>query len=600
MAQSDYTLGADKETWAKEWTDEGFKAIEAVYNGVHQSEEPGEAPAPLVDFGYETSEDIYINQRHQRLPEPSYPEKMAWADVGYETSEEIYVSTHPSAQSPPVTPMPTEASLFNMALMHEMTEYYDPAGEIGFFRRSRAESGPRSKAKQARAAVVEKGTWKPSTKEVVEAVRSLYADGLKPFGRLLLKRVREFAAAEKGVEEEDLEAVPRVDPKVLRRVASGCRNLKVEPEDGREYSVFLAGYPAAFVDVSSPQDPYPQAMWDEASAYFAGLTRPQAMLPGGRYACAKMLLSRGLPFLTGRSLGEVCHIVQLAISQRRIVGYSDGNMVPYEQSEERIKESCAVLQQPVQSVKRNAAASLPHAGWVEARHCLREILRASHSGGSGSGAVTLSNVKRLFRSRFQLELSETVLGYPRLYELLQDQRFRDICLVQPQSNGQVLVREVPKEACGSPRDRFCSDGSTTPPATPKTPGSGSDPAGDEVCFSTMPLSGQKRHASGFKAKRQGMQLDASAADFVPMGSPMGSPIDGAMNSPMGNVRWEFVAVPVDYNTYNGVPVCMDQQDLRGPLFPVPASDPWSVPGSEQAAFNHWGLQPMPYGMPSCM
>jgi len=48
-------------------------------------------------------------------------------------------------------------------------------------------------------------------------------------------------------------------------------------------------------------------------------------------------------------------------------------------------------------------------------------------------------VKRLFRSRFQLELSETSLGHARLCDLLQDDRFSDVCRVKFQTNGYVVT-----------------------------------------------------------------------------------------------------------------------------------------------------------------
>jgi len=161
-------------------------------------------------------------------------------------------------------------------------------------------------------------------------------------------------------------------------------------------------------------------------------------LPGGRYACARVLVSRGLPFLAGCSLGQVCHIVQLAISQKRILGYLEGQLVPYWHSEEWVKEQYAFHQQPICS--RKGTNSLPLATWEEARERLLQLLDSESN--PEPGVVTLSNVKRLFRSRFQLELSETVLGHSRLFDLLHDIRFRDVCTVQAHGNGQLLVKRA--------------------------------------------------------------------------------------------------------------------------------------------------------------
>jgi len=48
-------------------------------------------------------------------------------------------------------------------------------------------------------------------------------------------------------------------------------------------------------------------------------------------------------------------------------------------------------------------------------------------------------MKRIFRSRYHLELSETSLGYAKLSELLQDPRLNDICTVRLQGHGYVVV-----------------------------------------------------------------------------------------------------------------------------------------------------------------
>jgi len=294
---------------------------------------------------------------------------------------------------------------------------------------------------------------RPQTSEVVAAVESLYADKLKPFGRILLKRVRECnaaaatAAARAAGDSDatiDVDSVPLIDPKCLRKICETCDMLRVEPEDGKEYSVLLLGRHRVFVDVCSPVDDYPQGMWSEAAAYFEQLQGEDMLLPGGRYACAQVLLNRKLSFLANRSLGEVCHIVQLAVSQKRILGYLEGNMVPFGRSVDFVKEQCAVWQQPVSFAKK-AAPDMPLATWEEARACLWEILDSSAMHGQ-PGVITLSNVKRLFRSRFNLELSETALGHSRLNELLQDPRFGDICTMELQGKSQVVVQRMPSAA----------------------------------------------------------------------------------------------------------------------------------------------------------
>jgi len=82
------------------------------------------------------------------------------------------------------------------------------------------------------------------------------------------------------------------------------------------------------------------------------------------------------------------------------------------------------------------------ATWDVVRRCLQEILEEASEPGQGAATIPLSNIKRLFRSRYQIELSETALGHSKLSELLQDERFADICTVQLQGHGYIVVQTM--------------------------------------------------------------------------------------------------------------------------------------------------------------
>merc|ERR1719463_671464 len=105
-------------------------------------------------------------------------------------------------------------------------------------------------------------------------------------------------------------------------------------------------------------------------------------LPGGRYSCAQALQSRNLLFMQGRSLGQVCHIVQLAISQKRLLGYLNGAVVPYAHSRSKEKQQCAEQNAPCIVASQDLAAginigkneAMPMATWETARDYLRKIL----------------------------------------------------------------------------------------------------------------------------------------------------------------------------------------------------------------------------------
>lgn len=325
---------------------------------------------------------------------------------------------------------------------------------------------------------------KPDQNEVIAAIDSLYSDQLKPFGRILRKRVAEKAIQEvetakdgtavntfgaaaaaiaarlemapqgspRGDESQDL---PDVDIRHLKQVCDDIDSLDVEPEEGGDWSATFTGRPEPFVNVYSPSDDYSQELWDAAARYFENLEGDEMFLPGGRYSCAQALVRRKLSFLAECSLGQVCHVVQLAISQKKLLGYSNGAVVPYMHSQSMMKEQRAREQQPCGSVgdvpqgepgspdalpnaSGTASQPLPLASLEQARTVLRELLE----GGTeqGPAMLPLSNVKRLFRSRYRMELSETFLGHSKLSELLQDDKFIDVCAVQLQGHGYTVVQ----------------------------------------------------------------------------------------------------------------------------------------------------------------
>jgi len=301
---------------------------------------------------------------------------------------------------------------------------------------------PQVQVVQAPAPVPEPVPAPDGRANVVAAAESLYYDQLKPYGRILRKRLAELSAG--GTTE--------IDTQVLKATCEACPCLQVQEEEGGDWSVLLIGRPPDFVDVYNPLDIYPPELWHAATAYFDGLSDADMKLPGGRYSCAKTLAGRGLSFLQGRSLGQVSHIVQLAISQKKVLGYLNGAVVPYSRSQSMVKDRCAERQRPCASRVRGATTLV---SWSTMRKCLQEILmRLAPASG---GYIPLSNMKRLFRSRFRLELSETALGHAKLSELLQDNQLRDVCEVRLQGHSYVVFPLAPQlRGCG---EEICLAGS---------------------------------------------------------------------------------------------------------------------------------------------
>jgi len=265
-------------------------------------------------------------------------------------------------------------------------------------------------------------------REVIAAIESLYQDELRPYGRLLRKRLTERARSSRGFGRFGSHACRH-----LRAVCESCPWLSVQDEDGGDWSALIRGRPSVFIDFHSPEDRYPAELWRAAAGFIAGLAATGESLPGGRYGCAQALVSKQLPFLAGRSLGQLCHIVQLAISEKKMLGYSNGTLVPYCHSLSKVKEQCAQGQQPFAD---NSEAGCVHATWASLRSCLEQVVDAFQPNDP---PIPLANLKSVVRSQFSLELSETVLGYAKLSELLQDSRVSDLCSVRLSPLGYVVL-----------------------------------------------------------------------------------------------------------------------------------------------------------------
>jgi len=97
-----------------------------------------------------------------------------------------------------------------------------------------------------------------------------------------------------------------------------------------------------------------------------------------------------------------------------------------------VKEQSARNGRPCANTARRTKSSA-FATWDMMRPCLQQLL------GSIGQPMPLSNVKRLFRAQFHVELSETALGYAKLSECLQDPRVRDLCDVKLQGQGYTIV-----------------------------------------------------------------------------------------------------------------------------------------------------------------
>jgi hypothetical protein len=259
------------------------------------------------------------------------------------------------------------------------------------------------------------------------AVEVLYADQLKPISRLLRKRVFDHINRFQAPSADRV----GVDMGALLATCQACPLLSVEVEGRGEWSALLVGRISNFVDIHSTHDVYPAAMWADLQAFLEGPCGSGLALPGGRCAAAEALQAHSLEYFKNFSLGQICHIVELAVTQKRLLGYRNGVIVPYQRSECLMKEQQALQKQPCPAHESSVATL------EVARACLLQLLQESPSG-----AIPLPNVKRLFASHFNVQLSETMFGHTRVSELLQDERFQDLCTVEFEGKGFIVRRRL--------------------------------------------------------------------------------------------------------------------------------------------------------------
>mmetsp|Transcript_19549 Transcript_19549/g.56916 ORF Transcript_19549/g.56916 Transcript_19549/m.56916 type:complete len:527 (+) Transcript_19549:89-1669(+) len=287
-------------------------------------------------------------------------------------------------------------------------------------------SSPMHEGRKEQQSQTDRAARVPSALELTAAVDSLYSDGLRPDGRILRKRLLELA------EVLGYESVA-IDLKLLRVACEACGALEVVAAGGaNDWTALLRGRSATFVDSCSPVDEYSEEMWEQIAQYLSD-TPTGWSLPGGRFASSQALVQMKLPFLQGFSLGQVCHIVQLAISQRKLLGYTDGELVPYACSASWRKDQSALCRLPT-SRKNHGRFEL--ATWETLSCCIGRLWKSPRSRRR---CIPLSNIKHVLRTQCQVELSETALGYSKLSELFADVRLAGVCTTTWSSGGCCIV-----------------------------------------------------------------------------------------------------------------------------------------------------------------
>jgi len=239
---------------------------------------------------------------------------------------------------------------------------------------------------------------------LLSAIESLYTDRIKPMSNYVKGRLKEKSCPEDVIKNfVDLYAE---HPDLFTVSSDEAFLLVNEP-------TWFKGW----VDIDSSQDPYPEEMWEGFAQFLDG----EHTFAGGRYGMARELIQRDLPFLAGLSLGEVCHIVQLAIQHRRLIVYHRKMLKPIR----------VVLAQP---------AATPEVGNegkdISDMDDLCVVLfrmLANHPQG-----LRLCRLKQMIKHDFSRQLSEMSFRCTKLIELFGTEPLSGTFVLDTESDGKSI------------------------------------------------------------------------------------------------------------------------------------------------------------------
>jgi hypothetical protein len=157
-----------------------------------------------------------------------------------------------------------------------------------------------------------------SMPELIHAVATLVQDQVRPTIGVLRRRVEELS--HRRIECTEIEALVEAD-------ACGISGLHLEGAKGSLCVDIHTVPPPFYVDPMDPTDPFPPVIWAALNCEVGRATIIQKSWSGGRYGCGRALKAE-LPELQPYSLGQVQHLVQLAI-KKKILGYQGGALAPY-------------------------------------------------------------------------------------------------------------------------------------------------------------------------------------------------------------------------------------------------------------------------------
>jgi hypothetical protein len=203
-----------------------------------------------------------------------------------------------------------------------------------------------------------------------------------------------------------------------------------------------------WVDPTSEEDPYPASLWEGFAEYLAwlvadassrvepsGATASPYSFEGGRHGMALQLIKSNFPFLQGRCLGEICHIVQLSL-RKKLMAYEGSLLVPME----------------AHALAVNAKLCLPTVSTFEPVVQTKEELHAIIRGllREAPEGINLAALKAQVWLSSGMQLSTTKFGCVKLLELAELLVNDQVCALryEPERSTYTLVSNA--SACSSP------------------------------------------------------------------------------------------------------------------------------------------------------
>jgi len=250
---------------------------------------------------------------------------------------------------------------------------------------------------------------------LISTLESLYQDRIKPMANYIKGRLKE-------------RSIPDIIVKTFEDLFMQHPDLfQVEnPRSGEETTIYFHTPPAWFkgwVDIDAADDPYDETMWGELANFLDG----EHTFAGGRYGMARELMQRNLPFLAPYSLGEVCHIVQLAIQHRRLIVYHRKMLKPLQTVLCQLSPG-----ESVPGVSDGANEGEEIKDMDDLTLVLFRMLMTHPSG------IRLCRMKQMIKHEFSRKLSEMVFQCTKLIELFSQEPLASTFVLDTENDGKSI------------------------------------------------------------------------------------------------------------------------------------------------------------------